>query len=79
MRMLLHYFHILLVVGLGDDIVAAFSVSSFQRSKYLNAKSWSILSMNSVPPPGLRPPPQGGDMAYIRENIMRQMNHYTSI
>jgi hypothetical protein len=32
-----------------------------------------------IPPPKQRGPPPGGDMAYVQENIQRQMNTYAAI
>ena len=43
------------------------------------AQSSGSSHANNPLPPGQRPPPQGGDMAFIRPNISRQMDHYLNI
>lgn len=50
-----------------------------------NSFSWKLQQYTSdrdlsfIPPPGSRKAPQGGDTAYIRENILRQLDHYMAI
>eukprot|EP00978_Attheya_sp_CCMP212_P024035 scaffold74861_cov52-Attheya_sp.AAC.2 len=66
------YWLVVIVVFCAEQ-VAGFAPNPRSRSPS------HLLMAEKIPSPGNRPPPQGGDMAYIRENIARQMETYQKI
>ena len=82
----LHHTHTLAFTPASINVLNASSKSSTTTQANRKIVASTVLasasdggSQEHIPWPGNRPKPQGGDMAYLRENITRQMDNYMKI
>jgi len=81
-----------IIAGSVRTVKASFVTAPTQFTRYHEVKSFgsgesssfstleTYLRLSEIPlPPGRRPAPKGGDMAYMKTNIVKQMDNYLAI
>jgi len=89
-RLLLLSLLLVHTVSLSDAFIPAFTLEDSKlysideryrrrRRHHPAADTLFLAAQQVIPRPGDRPPPQGGDMAYIKRNIDRQFQYYNQM